>query len=163
MALLTLGVVFANFFKRGASWAASSWWCSTIPIAMLVNAIRVALTGILTHHYGQEAAQGAIHDFQGIITFGLAFVLLMAESRPMDLVVGLRRRSGPRPGGGARHDSSCAAALAFIGLNFYMFHHLATEDVIPPRTCFDAFPISSATGLAPSARDGRRDHRRTSA
>ncbi len=33
-----------------------------------------------------------------------------------------------------------AAALLFIGLNFYTFHHLATEDVVPPRTSFEAFP-----------------------
>lgn len=33
-----------------------------------------------------------------------------------------------------------AAALAFIGLNFYTFHHLATEDVVPPRTSFEVFP-----------------------
>lgn len=32
------------------------------------------------------------------------------------------------------------AALAFVGLNFYTFHHLATEDVIPPRTSFESFP-----------------------
>jgi EpsI family protein len=33
-----------------------------------------------------------------------------------------------------------AAALAFIALNFYTFHNLATEDVVPPRTSFESFP-----------------------
>ena len=54
---------------------------STLPIAVLVNAMRVALTGILTHRYGESASGGFIHDFQGVITFSVAFVLLLVEAR----------------------------------------------------------------------------------
>ncbi len=32
------------------------------------------------------------------------------------------------------------AAIAFIGLNFYTFNYLATEDVVPPRESFASFP-----------------------
>jgi EpsI family protein len=32
-------------------------------------------------------------------------------------------------------------ALAFLGLNFYAFHFLANEEVIPARDRFDAFPL----------------------
>jgi len=86
MALITLGVVFAHFFKTGTIWAKLFLVLSTIPIAILVNAFRVGLTGFLAHHYGQEAAGGVIHDFQGIFTFGLAFLLLLGEGRLIDLV-----------------------------------------------------------------------------
>lgn len=85
MALITLGVVFAHFFKRGAIWIRLLLVASTIPIAILVNAFRVALTGYLTHHFGNEAAGGLIHDFQGIFTFGLAFFILLGEGRLIDL------------------------------------------------------------------------------
>ena len=85
MALITLGVVFAHFFKRGAIWSKLLLVASTIPIAIFVNAFRVALTGYLTHHFGQEVAGGAIHDFQGIFTFGLAFFILLGEGRLIDL------------------------------------------------------------------------------
>lgn len=96
MALITLGVVFAYFFKRGRLVAQVVLVLSTIPIAVVVNAARVALTGILTHYYGLQAAQGVIHEFQGIITFTVAFALLMAEARLMDLGAHLvaRRRAG---------------------------------------------------------------------
>jgi EpsI family protein len=33
------------------------------------------------------------------------------------------------------------AALAFLGLNFYTYHHLASERVIPPRASFYDFPL----------------------
>jgi exosortase len=79
MALITLGVVFAYFFRK--SWGERIIIvASAIPIAIVVNALRVALTGILTYRFGERAAEGAVHEFQGLITFGAAFVLLMAEA-----------------------------------------------------------------------------------
>jgi exosortase len=93
MALVTLGVVFAYFFKRGGAGTKLFLVASTIPIAIFVNAFRVALTGFLAHHVGEEAALGAIHDFQGIFTFGLAFFMLLGEARLIDLV---SRASGGR-------------------------------------------------------------------
>ena len=34
-----------------------------------------------------------------------------------------------------------AAALLFLALNFYIYHHLASDPVIPPRTDFAEFPL----------------------
>ena len=79
MALLTLGVVFAYFFRKNLG-ERLLLVVSTIPIAILVNALRVALTGILTHRFGRDAASGFIHDFQGVITFSVAFLLLLLEA-----------------------------------------------------------------------------------
>jgi exosortase len=79
MALGTLGVVFAYFFRR--RWAERLVLIvSTLPIAILVNAFRVALTGVLTHQFGEEAASGMIHSTEGFFTFGLAFALLLLEA-----------------------------------------------------------------------------------
>lgn len=91
MALITLGVVFAYFFKRGVLWLQILLVASTIPIAIAVNSFRVALTGYLAHHFGEEAATGVIHDFQGVITFGMAFFLLLGEGRLIEIWL---RRSG---------------------------------------------------------------------
>ena len=87
MALVTLGVVFAYFFKQGVLWFQLILVASTIPIAIFVNAFRVALTGFLAHHWGEEAAGGTIHDLQGIMTFGMAFFLLLAEGRLIEMVI----------------------------------------------------------------------------
>ena len=79
MALVTLGVIFAYFFRR--SWGERIVIvASAIPIAILVNAFRVGLTGVLTHHYGKEAAGGWIHQTEGLFTFAIAFVLLLVEA-----------------------------------------------------------------------------------
>ena len=79
MALGTLGVVFAYFFRKNFIERAVLI-ASTIPIAIFVNAFRVGLSGYLTHHYGSGAAEGAIHQIEGFFTFGLAFALLLIEA-----------------------------------------------------------------------------------
>src|SRR5690606_13084470 len=79
MALITLGVVFAYFFRK--SWGERTIIVlSAIPIAIVVNALRVALTGILAYCFGQSAAECMVHEFQGLTTFGAAFILLLAEA-----------------------------------------------------------------------------------
>jgi exosortase len=88
MALITLGVVFAYIFKRGVHWVQLVLVASTIPIAIAVKAFRVALTGYLAHHFGEEAAGGVIHDFQGVFTFGLAFFMLLGLGRLIELALG---------------------------------------------------------------------------
>lgn len=98
MALITLGVVFAHFFKRGVLWIQILLVASTIPIAIFVNAFRVALTGYLAHHFGEEAASGVIHDFQGIFTFGMAFFILLGEGRVIELLLGLSSKSDTAAG-----------------------------------------------------------------
>lgn len=87
MALVTLGVVFAYFFKQGVLWIQLILVASTIPIAIFVNAFRVALTGFLAHHIGEEAATGWIHDLQGVFTFGLAFFILLGEGRLIEFLL----------------------------------------------------------------------------
>lgn len=83
MALGTLGVVFAYFFKK--SWTDRIILvASTIPIAVLVNAFRVWLTSILTLYFGEEAAGGWVHTTEGFFTFGLAFGTLLLEARLLD-------------------------------------------------------------------------------
>jgi exosortase len=80
MALITLGVVFAYFFRK--SWGERIVIVlSAIPIAIVVNALRVAISGVLAYRYGEKVAEGAIHQFQGLTTFGAAFLLLLAEAR----------------------------------------------------------------------------------
>lgn len=96
MTLLTLAVVFAYFTypksndsddgpKGPLAWLKSyPWWRSVIivvsafPIAILTNALRVSGTGILSHYYGTEVADGFFHSFSGWVIYIAAFLLLFA-------------------------------------------------------------------------------------
>jgi exosortase len=94
MALGTLAVVFAYFFRKNAI-ERIVIVLSAIPIAILVNALRVALTGILTYRLGESAARGWIHQTEGFVTFGVALALLLLEASILQ-VVGARTWRRPR-------------------------------------------------------------------
>jgi exosortase len=79
VALLALGVIVA--------YAGHTWWLprvavalSAVPIALVTNAARIALTGVLVETVGPRAGVGFYHAFSGLAVFVLAFVLLAAES-----------------------------------------------------------------------------------
>ncbi|MCA9511253.1 MAG: exosortase/archaeosortase family protein [Myxococcota bacterium] len=78
-ALVTVGVLFAYFFRKSLGERAILV-ASTIPIAILVNAFRVALTGVLAHAYGEQAATGVVHELQGVATYVIALAILFAEA-----------------------------------------------------------------------------------
>ncbi|MGE4608466.1 MAG: exosortase/archaeosortase family protein [Myxococcota bacterium] len=79
MALGTLAVVFAYFFRKNIVDRVIIV-VSAIPIAIFVNAFRVALTGFLAHRFGASAAEGMLHTTEGFTTFALAFGLLLGEA-----------------------------------------------------------------------------------
>lgn len=102
MTLVTLAVVFAYFTyprsnegdddrKGGLSWLKSyAFWrsaiivLSAVPIAILTNAARVSGTGILSHYYGTEVADGFFHSFSGWVVYIVAFLMLFAVGWVVD-------------------------------------------------------------------------------
>jgi exosortase len=101
MTLMTLAVVFAYFThprsenndgpKGRFSWLRSyGFWRSAIlvgsavPIAILTNAARVSGTGILSHYYGTQVADGFFHSFSGWAVYIVAFLLLFAVGWILD-------------------------------------------------------------------------------
>src|SRR6185503_18319352 len=92
MTLVTLAVVFAYFthprndsgddnqpptsfvsrikssltpLKKFGFWRSTIIVLSAVPIAIFTNALRVSGTGILSHYYGTEIADGFFHSFSG--------------------------------------------------------------------------------------------------
>jgi exosortase len=61
---------------------------SSIPIAIMMNGLRVAGTGIAAHHIGAAAASGFLHTFSGWLVFLASFGALTA------VVAGVRRLPG---------------------------------------------------------------------
>jgi len=48
---------------------------SVIPLTILMNSLRIAVTGLIIKYYGSEAAEGFLHEFEGIVVFVVACVL----------------------------------------------------------------------------------------
>lgn len=76
--LLVIGLILVYFFK-------APWWkrlfllVSTIPWAIVVNAFRIALTGILASYWGIGIIEGFSHDFAGWAVFMVSLGVLLGE------------------------------------------------------------------------------------
>ncbi len=85
ISLLTLAIVL-GYFTDSRSWVRTVLACSTVPIAIVANGLRVAGTGIAAHYYGPSVAHGFFHSFSGWLVFGFAFGLLLILHRVIALV-----------------------------------------------------------------------------
>ena len=99
MALITIGVMVGYLFSSSrVEWVLIV--LSAIPIAILLNAVRVALTGLLTYRWGEQAAAGLLHQTEGMVMFGIAFLLLFGEAQLLSKLWPQRLRWGAAGEGG---------------------------------------------------------------
>jgi exosortase len=95
--LLIAWVAETPFIRRVAIVAAA------VPIAIVMNGFRVAVTGIASETFGPRAASGGWHTFTGWITFVASFAILVAFQRLVRL----------KPDAtGSRHSSSVASGFS---------------------------------------------------
>ncbi|MDZ7626899.1 MAG: VPLPA-CTERM-specific exosortase XrtD [Parvularculaceae bacterium] len=65
---LSLGVM-AAYMYRGPMWQRAAIVIATIPITIVMNSLRIAVTAALVQAYGDEHAEGALHFFEGWVVF----------------------------------------------------------------------------------------------
>ena len=76
LSLSFLSLVYGYFFESKV-WMRVVLFLSTIPIAIVANASRVTLTGVLTE-YKPELAEGFFHTASGWVIFMVALAILIA-------------------------------------------------------------------------------------
>jgi exosortase len=93
LSLTFLSLVYGYFFEKRL-WLRVFLFFSTIPIAIIANAGRVTLTGLLTDMGKPELAEGFFHTASGWVIFMIALVILISVhqflSRTIHLVQRLR-------------------------------------------------------------------------
>ena len=152
MALFTLGIVFAYFFRSRLRERVAIV-VSTIPIAILVNSFRVAPTGILTLSLRRAGGQrGHPRDRRAVHVRHRVPAAPRRGAAPR--VVWPRAR---RPLGRASGMIRSWLRRSLSRADYYVYYHLATEEVLPPRKPSPASRASSATGTAGSARRSSRE------
>jgi exosortase len=92
MTLVTLALIYAYFTRRERElklfnydfWRALLLMISAVPIAILTNAARVTLTGILAYNYGKQTAEGFLHSFSGWMVYLVALAMLVGLAWVLD-------------------------------------------------------------------------------
>lgn len=74
--LAALGYISAYLFN-GAFWKKVVLLLSTVPIAVLMNSIRIGVIGVLVEYGGSGMAEGFLHDFEGWAVFMACTALLV--------------------------------------------------------------------------------------
>jgi exosortase len=89
--LTFLSLVYAYFFDSKV-WMRWALFLCTIPIAILANAGRVTITGILSE-IDTELATGIFHETEGFVIFGIAFACLALTHWAINWILGLRKQT----------------------------------------------------------------------
>jgi exosortase D (VPLPA-CTERM-specific) len=87
--LMTLAFIVTYFF-RASFWKRALLFLASIPVAVLMNSLRIGLIGVTVEYWGQKAAEGVLHYFEGWVVFMVSIGLLL-------LLASLLVRLGPRP------------------------------------------------------------------
>jgi exosortase len=96
LSLSFLSLVYA-YFRDNRTWVRWVLFFSTVPIAIGANAIRVALTGVLSE-VNTRLAQGAYHEVEGYIVFVIALAALISLHNLINLATRKRRTAILEPG-----------------------------------------------------------------
>jgi exosortase D (VPLPA-CTERM-specific) len=145
--LFALGIIYAYFFERVA-WKRIFCVLATIPIAIMTNALRIGITGILTKQYGAGVAEGFFHGFSGWVLFMVAFCLLFLIGRVLTLFPPKSAKTppvSPRTCSTARHDNSNGAFVTSLIMLFIVAGLSLSTKALPPIKLnggIESFPLA---------------------
>jgi exosortase D (VPLPA-CTERM-specific) len=88
--IMSFSYIFAVLY-RGPTWHKAVLLLSAVPIAVVMNSVRIAIVGVMVNAYGIEQAEGLSHLMEGWVVFMACILILFALAWVM-----LRLQSGPR-------------------------------------------------------------------
>jgi exosortase D (VPLPA-CTERM-specific) len=151
--LMTLGFLFGYFF-RGPLWKKLVLFFATIPLAIAMNVIRIAVIGVTVEHWGIRMAEGFLHEFQGWAVFMVSTAILILLAGLLTRIgrprIPLRdaiaidwgppiNRSGPTSVR-ALPPSFTAAAVLGVCATLVAFAMPDRKEIVPTRAAFVEFP-----------------------
>lgn len=83
--LEALGLLYMNLMKYTGAARNIALAILIIPISFAANVIRVMILVLVTYHFGDEAGQGFVHGFAGMVLFMVALVLMLLTDKVLGL------------------------------------------------------------------------------
>lgn len=75
--LEALGLLYLNIVRHDSFFRNVTLAILIVPISFTANVIRVMVLTLITYHFGDEAGQGFLHGFAGMVLFLSALLLIM--------------------------------------------------------------------------------------
>lgn len=76
--LEALGLLYLNLVRHQSAIRNIALAILIVPISFIANVIRVMVLTLITYHFGDEAGQGFLHGFAGMVLFMAALMLIIA-------------------------------------------------------------------------------------
>jgi exosortase B len=93
--LEALGLLYLNIIRHDALFRNVTLAILIVPISFTANVIRVMVLTLITYHFGDEAGQGFLHGFAGMVLFLSALLLIIGVDSLLQLGIKLRAHSVP--------------------------------------------------------------------
>ena len=148
--LMTLAFILSYFF-RAPLWKRVVLFVASVPIAILMNSLRIGVIGITVEYWGPRMAEGLLHDFEGWVVFMFSMVALLGVAALLvpklrdALVLDIRGAPMPKESGDRQRRPVpqafiAAAAIASVAsLSAFTLPPRAAE-ATPPHTSLVEFP-----------------------
>lgn len=92
--LEALGMLYMNLMRYTSVARNLTLALLLVPIAFVANIGRVMILVLVTYFFGDEAGQGFIHGFAGMVLFLLALMLMLLADRVLNLCFKTERGGG---------------------------------------------------------------------
>lgn len=75
--LEAIGLLYINVINHQAFWRNVLLAVLIVPVSFISNVLRVCTLALITYHMGDEAGQGFLHNFSGMVLFLTALILII--------------------------------------------------------------------------------------
>lgn len=90
--LEAMGLLYASLMNHASPLRNALLALLVMPIAFAANVVRVIVLALITYHFGNDAGQGFLHGFSGIVLFLVALVLVVSVDGLLGRIPGLAPR-----------------------------------------------------------------------
>lgn len=160
ISLFVLALLLAYFYKAHF-WKQAVLIISTVPLAIITNSMRIALTALLYKIWGAEVAQGFFHTFSGLLIFMVCMPFLFFEMwvlgklppfspastsesphlNPTTLQSDTGETTVTLTGRKIYFQGVFISAVALLGLTIALSHVIEFREITPITKSFDRFPL----------------------
>ncbi len=97
LTLEALGLLYLNIVRTSSALRNITLAIFIVPISFVANVIRVITLTLVTYHFGDEAGQGFVHSFAGMVLFMSALALIISADSVLRLLFVRDRKAYVQP------------------------------------------------------------------
>jgi exosortase D (VPLPA-CTERM-specific) len=160
ISLIVLCLLIVHFFKDHI-WKRTVLFFSSIPLAIVTNSMRIAMTAILYKHFGAGVAEGFFHEFSGLLIFAICIPVLLIEMKILEKLPPIQSKVTSQPeetevkasdnnSGGQNKKVSkhrllrqpmFVFAVILLGATLALSNTVDFREKIPAKKSLDQFPL----------------------